>query len=100
MQRYPYAFGASYWLRRYGHFSPMWGRSDEITMSLVGNETVDSDWIEARTRVFHHSYSRSATMDDQTRLILDRAQHDVEDSGRNLLQYMALLVFVYCIHYV
>ena len=80
-QRYPYPFGQLSWLRQYGIFAPMWGLSDEITMSLLTDNAEDSDWDEARTKIFHHSYTRSANMDDSTRQILDRAQEDVENSG-------------------
>ena len=50
-------------------------------MSLLTDNAEDADWEEARTKIFHHSYTRSANMDDSTRQILDRAQEDVENSG-------------------
>ena len=79
MQRHPQPFGVSAWLRQYGYFSPLWGRSDEITMSLLGSETEDTDWLDAHTRTLYQSYSRSADMDDTTRGILDRAERDVDN---------------------
>lgn len=81
MQLHPRPFGESTWLSKYGMFSPMWGRSDEITMSLLGNETGDTDWLEAHTKTFYQSYSRSGDMDEKTRRILDRAERDVDNSG-------------------
>lgn len=78
IQRYPYAFGSSSWLNRYSYLSPFWGRSDEITMSLLEN---DPEWSQARTKIFHHSYTRSAGMNARTAAILDKSQLDVEESG-------------------
>jgi hypothetical protein len=54
-------------------------------MSLLGNGTDDADWLEAHTKTFYQSYSRSASMNENTRIILDRAQQDVENSGKILL---------------
>ena len=70
----------------------MWGLSDEITMSLVGNEPGDFEWEAAHTKIFQHSYSRSLAMDNSTRQILDRAQLDVNNSGIEARKLLLLSV--------
>ena len=92
MERYSNPFGLSSLLKPYGLFSPMWGLSDEITMSLVGNEPGDFEWEAAHTKIFQHSYSRSLAMDNSTRQILDRAQLDVNNSGIEARKLLLLSV--------
>jgi len=76
MQSYPWKFGTSWWYYSRSFFSPLWGRSDEASMSLLADE-----WPEAKTRVYYGVYERNIAMSNETRSVLDRAQLDVEQSG-------------------
>jgi len=71
----PWRLGTNGWYNQKSLISPFWALSDEITLGLLPEECSNS-----RSKVYYQEYERSVAMSDETRIILDRAMVDVQNS--------------------
>ncbi|KAF6022442.1 hypothetical protein EB796_019247 [Bugula neritina] len=79
-QYYPSNFGSYIWLNQQPFFSPFWSMSDEVSRNLLA-----AQWPRAATSVYYQVYKRNVAMSEHTDDVLRRAEADVSQSGKCII---------------
>jgi len=74
---YPSVFGSDDWYGDVGLISPLWGRVDEASRSLLSDA-----WPKAATQVYFQVYEFSGQQSAETEAVLERSRVDALAAGK------------------